>query len=426
MKKIIMAAALALGLALPLAAQKYVGGDISLLAEYESHGAQYYDNAGQPIAEMLPYLRGQGLNAMRVRLFVDPAKATDTERGEGVMQDLEYVKTLGRRIKEAGFALMLDFHYSDTWADPAKQFTPDAWLGLGDSELADRLYSYTSDVLAEMNAAGATPDFIQTGNEISYGMLWGDRGSEASWQRYYAIGGTDATRTRFTTLLSAAIRACREVCPEAKVVLHTERVAQPAYLTAFYDDMNAAGLDYDIIGLSYYPYHHGNLAALDAALTTLGQRYADKPVMIVETGYYHNWQPEVEYDYSATYPITEAGQKAFADALVATLNAHANVTGLFWWWLEANEYGLDWATERVTDSWYNAGLFDNQTGRALSALSSLAAFNVTSGISAPSAEAAGRASERVYTLGGVPVGTEADIERLPKGVYVVGGKKVGR
>lgn len=115
----IIVAALASVLLMPASAHKYVGGDISLLADYEAHGAQYYDASGQPIARLLPFFGRQGLNAMRLRLFVDPSKATDAEKGEGVKQDLDYVKALGRRIKDAGFSLLLDFHYSDTWADPA-------------------------------------------------------------------------------------------------------------------------------------------------------------------------------------------------------------------------------------------------------------------------------------------------------------------
>lgn len=156
-------------------AQKYVGGDISLLPSYEQNGATYFDNNGNPIAEVLPYLKQQGLNAMRVRLFVNPANAPETEKEEGVRQDLGYVKKLARRIKEQGMALMLDFHYSDSWADPSKQYTPNDWQSLTESQLQERIYTYTKDALQQLADTGATPDFIQTGNEISYGMLWGAR-----------------------------------------------------------------------------------------------------------------------------------------------------------------------------------------------------------------------------------------------------------
>ena len=161
-----------LTLTLPILADgKYVGGDISLLPSYIDHGAKYYDNAGNAISDPLAFFGEQGLNTMRVRLFVNPENAPSDHKGQGVVQDLAYVKRLGKMIKDAGMALILDFHYSDTWADPAKQWTPAAWAGLSDNELYERIYSYTREVLQEMKAVGATPDFIQTGNEISYGML---------------------------------------------------------------------------------------------------------------------------------------------------------------------------------------------------------------------------------------------------------------
>ncbi len=347
-------------------AQKYVGGDISLLPSYEQNGATYFDNNGNPIAEVLPYLKQQGLNAMRVRLFVNPANAPETEKEEGVRQDLGYVKKLARRIKEQGMALMLDFHYSDSWADPSKQYTPNDWQSLTESQLQERIYTYTKDALQQLADTGATPDFIQTGNEISYGMLWGARGASDLKKCY--TSSTD-NWPYFTSLLKQAVKACREVCPQAKVILHTERVAQPTVLNDFYQRMASYGVDYDIIGLSYYPYFHGNLSQLNTALTTLEKAYADKDIMLVETGYYHDWQPStVDYDLSAQFPITGEGQKAFASALISTLSAHKSVRGLFWWFLEANEKGLDWSTKHVTASWYNAGLFDNNTGKAEPAL----------------------------------------------------------
>ncbi len=140
MKKTILLALLSF-LTLHISAQKYVGGDISLLTKYETNGAKYYDLDGNSITDMLTFLKEQGLNSMRVRLFVDPTKGGDI----AVCQDLEYVKALGKRIKDAGFSFMLDFHYSDTWADPGKQWTPDAWKSLNDTQLADKVYEYTKD-----------------------------------------------------------------------------------------------------------------------------------------------------------------------------------------------------------------------------------------------------------------------------------------
>ena len=354
-------------------ALRLVGGDLSLLPQYEEHGANYQDINGQKITDMLSFLKQQGWNSVRVRLFVDPSNASSQDKGQGVCQSLDYVKAFGKRVKDAGLLLMVDFHYSDSWADPAKQWIPNGWTSLSEEQLKAQVYTYTKDCLEQLNAAGAAPDIIQTGNEISYGMLWGAQGNKT----YYCTSAASASVwNRFTTLLKQAGKACREVCPRAKIVLHTERVAQPDVLCNFYQQMKTAAVDYDVIGLSYYSYYHGNLSVLNSALTQLESSFPDKQIMIVEAGYYHKWQPTGNgiIDLSSTYPITDAGQKAFTNALIATLKNHTNVYGLFWWWPEANEYGLNWDTQRVTDAWYNAGLFDNETGRALPALYELQNF----------------------------------------------------
>ena len=368
---------------LDVPALRFVGGDVSLLPSYCDHGAQYKTHTGTLITtaptgdgrlkQMLQFFKQQGLNTLRVRLFVNPANASSTDKGQGVCQDLAYVTRLAKAIKAEGLLLLLDFHYSDSWADPAKQWTPGEWLSLDDESLGRKLYDYTKDCLETLVQAGAVPDFIQTGNEISYGMLWGAQGS--SRNRCYA--SSDANWPRFTTLLKQAGRACREVCPRAKIILHTERVPNVGTLTDFYRRMNLAAVDYDIIGLSYYSYYHGTLAKLEAAVKQMKQSYPGKKVHIVETGYCSQYGITVEgsgYDYSSQYPYTDEGQRQFAAALVSTLKRNDNVSGLSWWMCEANEYGLNWSTNRVTDSWYNASLFSNSTGQACSALQELKNF----------------------------------------------------
>ena len=353
-------------------AQRFVGGDISLLPSYEENGTKYLDKDGRTISDVIAFSADNGLNAMRVRLFVDPANASSVDKGQGVRQDLDYVKALGKRIKDAGMAFLLDFHYSDSWADPSKQWTPKAWLGLSDSELAQKVYDYTKDCLQQLVAAGAAPDLIQTGNEISYGMLWGAQGTKAN--RCY--NGNAANWPRFTNLLKQAGKACREVCPDAKIILHTERIANTGALTNFYQQMLSANVDYDIIGTSYYSYYHGNLNTLNASLTQLENQFPDKQIMIVEAGYFYNWQPAISapgVDLSSTYPISEAGQQAFAKALIQTLQKHSHVTGLFWWWMEANEYGHT-GSAQVTKDWYNASLWNDQTGKVTPAFYELSSF----------------------------------------------------
>ncbi len=348
---------------------RFVGGDLSMLTQYESQHAQYTDKNGKTIPNLLSFVKEQGWNTIRVRLFVDPSKDSD----KGVCQSLDYVVALGKRIKQAGLLFMLDFHYSDTWADPAKQWTPDAWKALSDAELQAKIYDYTRDCLQQMNSAGATPDFIQTGNEISYGMLWGTQAAVGNSQvnRCYT-NSPQANWDRFFLLLQQATKACRELCPQAKLIIHSERVANAGVLTDFFDRIKAASIDYDVIGLSYYPYFHGKLPQLETALKQLTDRNYGKPIQIVETGYPWKWAVEgTTIDYSATYPYSNDGQRQFTADLIALLKKYPQVNGISWWYAEANAKGC---TGNLSSGWYNASLFDNETGRALDALYELATF----------------------------------------------------
>ena len=341
-------------------AAKYVGGDISLLTKYEEKGAIYYNENGNRITNMLNYLKATGLNAMRVRLFVDPSQADAEDQGEGVCQDLPYVTALGQRIKAAGFSFLLDIHYSDTWTDPGQHSTPASWTV--QNALADSVYSYTHRVLNALIAGGATPDFIQVGNEVTYGMLWPTGHCYPSGANY-----GNGTFANFANYLMHGIQACREVCPNAQIIVHTE-LSRTTNVTSFYQTLKNYTTDFDIIGLSYYPYWHGDLNVLNNLLLTLESTYPTKKIQIVETGYPHAYYPSgASYDLQSTWPATEAGQKAFAAALVETLNAHNNVNGLYWWFPEANEYGINY-TNAVTTDWYNCGWWDNQNGQVMDAL----------------------------------------------------------
>jgi arabinogalactan endo-1,4-beta-galactosidase len=367
---------------------RLVGGDISMLTKYEAHykmarerynisNVGYYDNSGTRIDELISWLKGQGWNAARVRLFVNPENASHEHMEQGVIQNLDTVKVLGRRIKEAGMKFMLDFHYSDTWADPASQYTPAAWASLDDDALVQQVYEYTRDCLRALKEAGATPDYIQTGNEISYGMLWGPVGTPKNQLIQCFSNSSEANWARFARLLTAAGNACREECPDAKIILHTERVPRPSTLQGFYNYMKNNDVDYDIIGLSYYPYYHGLLNVLNTALRTLQASYPDKDVMIVETGYSYEYDMGGSVDCSSTWPISQQGQRQFTIDLINKLKEFDNVKGLFWWFPEANEYGLggsNWSTLHVNANWYNAGLWNHKSGRALPALSELKNF----------------------------------------------------
>lgn len=389
---------------------RYVGGDVSLLPDYEAAKAKYYDSAGKPINDVLTFCYDEGMNCMRVRLFVDPGNYNGPEKDANAKQDLDYIIPLCQRIKNDGFALMLDFHYSDTWADPAKQWTPKAWEGLTNTQLYEKIYEYTKETLETLKNNGVVPDFIQPGNEISYGMLWGPAGTGNT--KVYAT--SDTNWNRFYTLLRKAVEACREVCPDAGIVIHTERVTQPWYLKAFYEKLNGFGLDYDIIGLSYYPYFHGSMSVLDTALTELETDFPDKDIMLVETGYPYAWEVPGTTQ-KVDYPYTEGGQAEFAQDLVDTLLKHENVNGLFWWWFEYN------AKNTSLSGWYNAPLFDSRTGRVTAAFATICSFGTgheNSGVEAVTGLDP-EASDQWYDLQGRPVSAPT----LP-GLYVSRGRKV--
>ena len=393
-----------LAVTITAAGQKYVGGDISMLTKYENAGVVYKDKNGQEV-QPLTFFKEQGLNAMRVRLFVDPSQDND----KAVCQDLDYVKALGKRIKDQGMVFLLDFHYSDTWADPAKQWTPNAWKDLSNEQLCEQIYTYTKDCLQQLKDAGATPDFIQTGNEISYGMMWGVNGTTAN--RCYTSSPA-ANWTRFFNLLKKAGQACREECPDAKIIIHSERTPKPNVLTDYFDRMKNASIDYDIIGLSYYPEHHGNLATLETALTSLENKNYGKDIWIVETGYSYAWSIGGEYDYTGTYPYTEEGQRQFTADLVTKLNSHSSVKGLFWWWPEDN------GNKGVTNSWWNAALYNHNTGKPYTAFYELKNFNDGS-TGLQSVRSADNRDSAWYSLNG------QRIEGTPqaKGIYINNNQK---
>ena len=347
-------------------AQKYVGGDISMLPKYEQQKATYLDKDGKAIADVLTFLKEQGWNTIRVRLFVDPSKSGD----KAVCQDLDYVKALGKRIKDVGLYFMLDFHYSDTWADPEHQTIPALFVSVN-TPAYNYIYDYTKEALQALVAYGATPDLIQTGNEISFGMLWDGCKVSANdaWNAYL-----DTNWDHFATALKNASRACREVCPQAKIIIHTEQCANnPTLDVAFFKRIKQHEVDYDIIGTSYYPYFKGELSNLDKGLTQLETNFPEKQIQVVETGYPSKYEVKgTTFDYTKTYPYSHEGQRKYTADLITILKKHNQVNGLNWWYAEANAKGC---TGDLKEGWYDASLFDNETGRALPALYELRNFN---------------------------------------------------
>ena len=389
-----------------------LGGDISMLPQYESANTPYYNSSGKKIDDVLSYMKTTcKMNSMRVRLFVTP---NASEAQNGVVQDLEYVKNLGKRIKEEGMDFMLDFHYSDTWADPDKQGIPSAWSNTTNAALTESIYTYTKECLEYLKENGATPDFVQIGNEISYGMLWRNNND-----RCYS-SATTSTWKRFTDFLSSAAKAVREVTPDAKIVLHIERSGDANASVNFFNRMKTNGVDYDVIGLSYYPFWHGSLATLSNTLNRLGTAFPNKPVQIVETAYYYQYFPTTSdhTDTTGTWPATAAGQSAFIEDLCTELAKHENVTGLYYWFPEENGNG---GNKTVLKGWLNRGLWNNSTHKINTGLLKLQNF-----LTKKEAVGIGRLTAKdnarevaIYNTKGQQVSS-----MTAAGIYIMDGKKV--
>ena len=362
MKRLLIFALTIIAISAAAQGQKLLGGDVSMLPSFEAQHTVYKDFNGKKVS-FLPFVKQQGWNAIRVRLFVDPNNAPQNNKDEGVCQDLNYVIKLGRQVKKAGMQLMLDFHYSDTWADPGKQFTPKRWEGCTPEAMTDSVYAYTRASLLALKKAGVSPELIQVGNEITNGLLWPtgklDPTSEDNWDIV-------------TGFLKAGCRACREVCPKAQIIIHTEKAGDWEVTKSYYQHLRRYGVDYDIIGLSYYPMWHKSIPNLGKTLDKLAWLFPDKPVMIVEAAAYYSHDNDpwaTPNQFAEFYPISIEGQTQFTQELVEELNKHHNVTGLFWWYPEENGF-----ENSVLKGWLNRGLFDNHTGKALPALKELSRF----------------------------------------------------
>lgn len=327
---------------------RYLGGDLSLLPRFEQEGKTYLDDQGNKVDDVLRFLKEEKqFNSIRVRLFVDPSYAPEEHREWGAIQDMEMVKALGKRIKDLGMAFMLDFHYSDTWADPGNQYIPHAWEGLSDEELYTAIYEYTKNSLRELIEAGATPDMIQIGNEVDHGMLWGE---------YVDRGSSDYSWNRFIRLLKEASKACREVCPQAKVIIHNG-CAGVDDLQYFSEKVKE--VDYDIVGLSFY-LTWDSFDNLKKAFDMFEREFREKDVMVVET----NQAYKGDDDYYG-YPCTEDGQNNYLNDMIKMLWEYPQVKGLYWWLPEG----------------FRQGLWSEETGKPLAALSTMATF-----LTQPSAE----------------------------------------
>jgi arabinogalactan endo-1,4-beta-galactosidase len=388
-------AALMLAPAFASADDFIAGADVSMLAEVERHGGKFSGADGKP-GDALQILKDAGVNWVRLRLWHTPVFATDVvENGRVVARKgaavgggnngLATTMRLARRAKAMGLKVLLDIHYSDFWADPQTQTKPAAWTDLHGAALRAAVREYTANTLAALDAVGAAPDMVQIGNETNAGMLWPD-GQTWSADKSAHIGGDAA----FAALLRAGIDGVRAndalTGRRLPVMLHLAGGTDPDLCHHMLDLFGAQRLDYDVVGLSWYPIYHGTLAQLKANLDELAQRYR-KPLVVVETAYgwtldHGDSTPDLldaQHQAKAGYSATVAGQAQVIRDVVATVAAVPGGLGrgLFYWepaWIPVD--GAGWRTGDG-DNWENQALFDFK-GRALPSLQALHAPASTS------------------------------------------------
>lgn len=340
--------AILMGSAACVSAEDFLAGaDMSHLKFFESRGKIYQD-AGQP-QDALAILKQHGLTCVRLRLFTSSA-AQAVADPYNYINNLDYSVPLAVRVKNAGLHFYLDFHYSDTWADPGHQAVPSAWTNLTFAALVQQMYSYNSNTIASFRAAGAMPDYVSIGNEITSGLLW----------PCGQVGGSHENSTQWWQLgqlMKAAIQGIQDASAGTlmpKIIVHIDRGGDWSTTQWFFDNLGTQGVPFDIVGESYYPFWHGPLSSLSNCLNNAGNRY-HKPVIVAETAF--PWTNS--YWTTAINGISPSitGQVQYVVALAPIIRgvSGGQGVGLFWWGTEyqrangVNEAGFD------TTSFFDAG-----------------------------------------------------------------------
>ncbi|CAM3982252.1 arabinogalactan endo-1,4-beta-galactosidase [Paenibacillus alkaliterrae] len=336
------------------------GMDMSFLDEIEMSGGKYEEN-GQS-ADALQIMKNNGVNAIRLRIWNDPV---------GGFCNLERTLLMAKRIKALDMHFLLDFHYSDKWADPANQWKPKAWEHLSFDVLNDEVFNYTYFVLSELKGQGTLPDMVQIGNEITPGMLWNDGKVDGEFD-------TEEQWVKFTTLVKSGIVAAKAVAPLINIMIHIDRGGDLAASRRFFEKFAQHGVKYDTIGLSFYPWWHGSLDDLNNNLQELTSTFG-KDINVVETAY--PWTLDAsegrscivdkEEQLHAGYPATVQGQADYLLDLIGIIKKAAGDRGVgfYWWepaWIPSKE---EWSVGHA-NNWLNLTLFDHE-GRVQPALEAL-------------------------------------------------------
>ena len=358
-----------------------LGMDVSSVIALENAGVKYYDHDGNE-RDLFAILRENGVNYIRVRVWNDPFDAQGNGYGGGNC-DINTALEIGKRATEQGMKLLVDFHYSDFWADPAKQMLPKAWKGKRSTQKVKLLGEYTLDCLTQLKEAGVDVGMVQLGNESNNGLA-----GEKSFPN-------------MCKLMSAGAAAVREVYPDALIAVHFANPENADNYYSYAARLAENGVDYDVFASSYYPYWHGTLDNLKTVLGTIAAQYGKK-VMVAETSYAYTIE---DGDFSGNtigeggaylkpYPFTLQGQVNNLTDVIQAMHDIGGI-GVFYWegaWVpvpggswEANsalweKYGAGWASSYAAEydpndagKYYGGSACDNQAlfdfnGKALESL----------------------------------------------------------
>ncbi len=363
------------------------GADLSSYISLKESGTVFKDEGGKPLSDaaFFRYLREGGTNWVRIRIWNNPYDSSGRGYGGG-NNDLEKAKIMGKLATDAGMKVLIDFHYSDFWADPAKQQAPKAWKALSLAEKENAVESYTLDSLNALRAAGVDVGMVQVGNETNN-----------------AVCGEN-TRENMAKIFNAGSRAVRAFDPDCLVALHFTNPEKGGYYAGWAADLDKYKVDYDVFASSYYPFWHGTTSNLEGVLTEVAETYGKK-VMVAETSWTTSWEDGDGHDNTAPktsqdldYDISLQGQ---ADEIRDVVNAVNNVNssqpgkaiGVFYWepaWISPyyvydedgnadeklvkqnqeawEKYGSGWASSYASEydpedagKWYGGSAVDNQS-----------------------------------------------------------------
>ena len=358
------------------------GMDASCVPALEAGGVRYSDHDGVE-RDVFQILGDNGINYIRVRVWNAPFDGDGNGYGGGNC-DIENALNIGRRATAAGLKLLVNFHYSDFWADPGKQMVPKEWREMNIEDKCDALYRYTKESLTKLMDAGVDVGMVQIGNETN-GYMCGER----DW-------------ANITWLMSAGSRAVREVCPGALTVLHFTNPEKVTHYAEYGRILSEYDVDYDVFASSYYPYWHGTMDNLAQVLSHIAETY-DKKVLVAETSYAYTASDTDYYGNTvgsgaavAGYPLSVQGQADLVRDVIDTVaNKTKNGIGVFYWegtWIAAGggsygenrtlweRNGSGWASSYAAEydptdagKWYGGCAVDNQAffdgqGRALESL----------------------------------------------------------